>query len=141
MHRPLIIVLFVAFLAGCIAKPKIETAADLAEALKQNGIAYADAEPADVNVISFAKIDEGLTLYGENLNVTILRITDPRTYKLATSATFILGFVKSVAPEMPDQPPDVYLSTPFAIVIRAEPAEGAVRAALEKIIPEDVDEP
>jgi len=138
MLRPAVIAVAALILSACAIKPRIESAADLAAALQRNGIVHTAATPVDVSIVRFAKIDEGLTLTGENLNVTILRITDPRTYKVATSATFILGFVKSAAPEMPDQPPEVYLSNPFAVIIRAEPAEGAVRAALEKIIPEDV---
>ncbi len=127
-------------LAGCTMTPPINTADDLAAALQRNGVAYATTEPVDVHSIPIAKIDEGLTLTGENLNVTILRITDPRTYKIATSATFILGFVKSAAADMPQQPPDVYLSKPFVVIIRTEPVKGGVRTALEKTVPEDVDE-
>lgn len=142
MHRPPIISLLVALIAaGCALQPKIETAADLAAALKRNGIAFSATEPIDVANIPIARIDEGLSLTGENLQIEILRITDDRTYKITSSATSILLLVKAKAPEMPQQPPDVYLSKPFAVIIRAEPTEGAVRAALEKIIPEDVDEP
>lgn len=124
-------------LSACALQPRIETAVDLAAALKRHGVAFTAAEPESFGDMRYAKIDEGLTLTGENLHINILRISDPRTYKITTSATFILGLVKNVAPDMPQQPPDVYLSEPFAVVIRAEPAEGAVRAALEKIIPED----
>lgn len=124
-------------LSACALQPRIETAADLAAALKRNGVAFTEAQPESFGEMRYAKIDEGLTLTGENLHINILRISDPRAYKVTTSATFILGLVKNVAPEMQQQPPEIYLSEPFAVVIRAEPAEGHVRAALEKIIPED----
>lgn len=137
--RPIALVATLAlFLVGCNMTPPIKTAADLAAALKRNGVAYTTATPEAVGEIPVAKIDEGLTLTGENLNVIILRITDARTYKVATSATFLLGFVKAATPETPQQPPDIYLSEPFVVLIRLEPAQGMVRTALEKTVPEDV---
>ena len=141
MYRPLIMSLLVAVVAGCAIQPKIETADDLADALKRKGVVFVSNESIEVPNLPFGRIDEGLSLTGENLQVEILRITDDRTYSVATGAASILLLVKAKAPEMPAQAPDVYLSKPFAVIIRAEPTEGAVRTALEKIIPEDVDEP
>jgi len=123
--------------AGCASTPPIETAADLAQALKDAGVAYDTAEPFDFSGLSPARIDEGLGLTGKDLEVAILRITDERTYKQAANAAFLLAVVKDRAPNLPAPPPDLYLSKPFAVVIRLEPQAGQVRAALKKILKED----
>jgi len=124
-------------LAGCASTPPIETAGQLAQALKDGGIAYESAEPFDFSGMSPAKIDEGLGLTGPNLEVAILRITDERTYKQAANAAFLLAVVKDRAPNLPAPPPDLYLSQPFAVIIRLEPQNGQVRAVLKKILKED----
>ncbi len=136
VHIVSIITLAVA-LAGCATAPRITTADDLAQALKQGGIAYDTAEPFDFSGMAPARIDEGLGLSGQNLEVAILRITDERTYKMTANAAFLLAVVKDRAPNLPAPPPDLYLSKPFAIVIRLEPEAGQVRAALKKILKED----
>jgi hypothetical protein len=122
---------------GCARAVRIETAGGLAQALKRGGIAYDTTEPLDFSNMPVAKIDEGLGLTGKNLEVAILRITDPRTYKLAAGAGFLLAVVKDRTPDLPAPPPDLYLSTPFVVVIRAEPVTGQVRAALKKLLRED----
>ncbi len=123
--------------AGCASTPPILTAADLAEALQRGGVAYDSAESFDFSGMAPARIDEGLGLTGQNLEVAILRITDERTYKQLGNAAFLLALVEKRAPSLPAAPPELYFSKPFAVVIRAEPEAGQVRAALEKILKED----
>src|SRR5262245_28751351 len=93
----LILALLVA-IGGCASAPRIETADQLAQALKDRGIAYDTTERFDFSGMSPARIDEGLGLTGKNLEVAILRITDDRTYKQAANASFLLAVVKDRAP-------------------------------------------
>ncbi len=127
--------------AGCASTPRIETADALAQALKKGGVAYDSTERLNLADLPVAKIDEGLGLTGKNLEVLILRITDERTYKVATSVSFLMAIVKDLIKETVAEaaaaPGEVYLSKPFVIVIRAEPETGQVRAALKKLLRED----
>ena len=137
IHQSIAVFSMILCLAGCASTPPIETANQLAQALQREGIVYDSAEPFDFSGMAPAKIDEGLGLSGQNLEVAILRITDERTYKMTANAAFLLAVVKDRAPNLPAPPPDLYLSKPFAVVIRLEPEAGQVRAALEKILKED----
>ena len=125
-------------LAGCGSKyPQFERADDLAQTLKDRGVIWETSTRMSFQGMKHARIDEGIALDGDGLRVEILRITDHRTYKIMSSAAALMGLMGSVMEEKADQPPDLYRSEPFIIVIRKEPEPGQVVSILESILPRD----
>lgn len=122
--------------AACQFFTPPETAQELADALNRHGIGYTEAEPLDFSGMRFAKIDEGLRLTGEDLRMEILRIEDPRTFEMASSAGFLLRLFDDQINESLGAP-DMFVSKPFVVIIRQEPEPGETRRALQVILPEE----
>src|SRR6185295_8071210 len=93
MALSLILPLLVA-VAGCATTAKIESADGLAKALKTRGVAYDKTDVMNFSDMPAGRIDEGLALSGDNLKVLILRVTDDRTYRIASGTAFLLAIVK-----------------------------------------------
>ncbi len=125
-------------LAGCGgSSSKLETAEDLAQALKDRGVAWETSSDISLGSMEYAKIDEGIVLEGEGLSVEILRITDRRTYNIMSKAATFIGAMGDELDDSAVQPPDLYRSEPLVIVIRKEPQPGQVVSILEKLLPRD----
>lgn len=121
--------------AACNTAPRIDTVDDLATALKDHGIAFDTTEPIDFSNLRFARIDEGVTLTGENLHVELLRIEDERTFNLASGASAFLAFLADNAGENFPRPPEVIARQPFVAIVRNEPEPGAIKRVLDELLP------
>jgi hypothetical protein len=125
-------------MVGCGGlSPKLDTAGDLAQALKDGGVAWETSSGISFGSMRYAKIDEGIALEGDGVRVDILRITDHRTYNIMSSAAALMGIMGDELDESAVQPPEIYRSEPFVIVIRNEPQSGQVASVLENILPRD----
>ncbi len=120
---------------ACSALKPIESAEDLAIALKDGGIAIQTQEPIDFSSMRFAKIDEGLSLRGESVRIDILRIEDERTFKVMVGAGNLLTGLGDLLESEAAGPPDTYVRRPFALIIREEPRPGEVREILSRLLP------
>lgn len=117
----------------------IESADDLASALRRRGIEFQQSEPLEFSELRFAKIDEGRRLSGEGLRIDILRIEDRRTYEMARSAQSLLTALAGAAAQEVLEPPTVVARHPFVVVIYAEPEPGKTRRIVEEILPDRPD--
>ena len=125
-----------ALLAACLlaaygcGRGGIGSVEELAEALRQHGVAYEVSETAALASIRAG----GIRLMGENLKVEIYLIDDEKDMKLAaTAAAFAAMGQSKVAGASPLK---AYVRKPFLIIVRQEPVEGQVRAALESVFGE-----
>ncbi len=128
------IILLAALLVGCGASaPKTATA--LAERLKDEGITYDELRelPKPGGRLKF---DELIALVSDELWVEIVRIEDDRVYEVAVAAGALLRLAETeVGRELPGNP-SLHAHDPLVIIVRQEPAEGAVAAALVEIFGE-----
>jgi hypothetical protein len=123
-------------LVGCGGnRPEPRTVRDVASGLQREGIRYQTSEPVDLSKMTHAKVEESLLLKGENLWVEILRIEDERTFKaFAASGVMLAGVEQKTGKPLPGRP-RTYVHRPFVVVVRGEPQERSVKAALQKIFP------
>jgi len=132
-ERPLLVCLaaFLLLAAGC-RREKGRTVEDVAGALRANGIPYDVSETAALPGIR----GQGLRLTGRDLAIEIYRVEDEGQMQLASSAAEAESTEgMSAAGRTPRQrAPRYYVKPPFLVVIRREPAEGDVSAALAKIL-------
>lgn len=132
--RNIILLLLPALTVGC--GKKIDSAKDLAEAFKRNGIQYRATKPVDLTQFRHARIDEAITLKGDELSIEIFRITHEKTYKLFAASSLILTAAEKKTEQRLPGRPDIYSRKPFIIIVREEPHKGDVKKALNKILPE-----
>lgn len=119
---------------ACCSAPRIDTVDALVAALERQGFAFTERTPFSLN-IRYARIDESIALEGDGLTMEILRITDRRTWGVVSDGAMILALAESRAGrEFPGRP-DIIVRAPFVVVVRQEPAPGAVRAAVESLLP------
>ena len=123
---------FALTLAAC-EKP-VESATDVVVALQDRGVQVEKTSALNPN-FRYAKVDEGLTLSGDQLQVDILRIEDEKTYELAQQARGLMMAVGEAADTDVLNPPDFYWRKPYIVVSRQEPEAGQIVALLEKILP------
>ena len=112
----------------------VESAVDVAVALQEQGVTVDETRALNSN-FRYAKIDEGLSLSGDQLQLDILRIEDDKTYELALQARGLMAAVGEAADTEVLAPPEFYSRKPYIIVIRQEPKDGQIVAILEKILP------
>jgi hypothetical protein len=134
--RALSLTLCAVFIAGCVAQPNVETAADLADAIEDAGYAIDSRTAIDFSGMQHARIDEGYTLRGDGLLVEVLRISDARTFDLMTSASALLTAIGAKTESEALTPPDIVQRRPFVVVIRQEPEQGGIRQTVERVVPE-----
>ncbi len=137
--RPALLGALLVGATGCTGFVPPKTAQDLARSLDRRGIAFERTEPLDFATMRFAKIEEGLRLTGEDLRIEILRIEDPRTFEVASSAGFLLRLFDDPGAEGALGAPEIYAAKPFVVVIRQEPEPGKTRRALQAILPDEPD--
>jgi len=121
-------------LGGCASSQKPQTAAELAAALQRHGITVVEQKPAALPKMQYGRIEEGITLTGENLSVDIIRIEDERTYKAFVGMGAVLGAAERKTGERLPLRPDIYSQKPFVIVVRQEPTPGQVKQALDAVL-------
>ena len=131
-------ILIAACLSACSRPQTLETADDLASALKDAGLQYDTTEGIDTSNMRYAKIDQAIALTGDNLNVEILLIEDRHTYDLAKKAQEQISLNGALHDSSVIDDPTIYARRPYFIVIRQEPQAGDVLEVLQKILPEDL---
>ncbi|MFC1737279.1 hypothetical protein ACFL1X_14300, partial [Candidatus Hydrogenedentota bacterium] len=91
-------------LSSCAGK-KAETATELADALKSEGIAITSTGSADTSKLKKMKIDEAIILRGDSLEIEIFRIENQKHYKMFAGMGIFLGAVeKNVGKPLPGKP-------------------------------------
>jgi hypothetical protein len=125
---------FTVVFAGCERVAKPQTAAELAAALQRQGISVANQAPAALPKMRYGRIEEGVTLTGDNLSVDIIRIEDERTYKAFLGMGTLLAVAEQKTGERLPQRPEIYSQKPFVIVVRQEPTPGQVKRALDAVL-------
>lgn len=135
----LIILLLAASLLStdCSGRPRLTTASDVAAALQTEGLPFTSQAAASLPKMRYGRIDEGLTLRGENLSVDIIRIEDERTYKAFLGMGALLGAAEAKTGDRLPGRPDLFTYRPFVIVVRSEPKPGMVRSALKAVLGEE----
>ena len=121
-------------LALSACQQPLESVVDVVVALEERGVNVENRRALNPN-FRYAKIDEGLSLSGDQLQVDILRIEDEKTYELAQQARGLMAAVGEAADTDVLAPPEFYWRKPYIIVIRQEPEDGQIVAILEKILP------
>ena len=106
------------------------TAEELAAALKEQGVAYDVSETAALPRIR----TDGLRLKGEGLEVEIYRIEDEKEMKLAVAAATMAVLGQSQTAAGVSLRP--YVRKPFLVIVRREPQDGQVKAALAEVFPQ-----
>ena len=134
MEMSVLGLVFTVVFAGCEGAQKPQSAADLAAALQRQGVTVANQAPAKLPKMQYGRIEEGITLTGENLSVDIIQIEDERTYKAFLGMGAILAVAEQKTGERLPQRPDIYSQKPFVIVVRREPTPGQVKQALEAVL-------
>ena len=135
------ILLRIAVLAGmlgaCVAPgpDKPTNTAELGAELKKSGVAWDSTAPAPQPKGGRVRFDEAVILKGVDLWVELIRIDDKRIYDLAESASQLLTISEAVAGQPFPGKPKVYTRQPFLVIVRQEPAEGSVLAALNEVMP------
>jgi len=113
----------------------METASDVAAALKKEGIDYTTISPTDTSKLKGVTIDEALVMTNDSLNVEILRIEREKHFKIFAGLGIFLAAAEVQARQPLPGTPDLFTRRPFIVIIRQEPKKGQVRAALKKIFP------
>jgi hypothetical protein len=118
-----------AFFSGCGQRdePSVER---LAAALRAHGVSYDVSETAALTGIR----GEGLRLTGRGLAVDLYCIEDEAERQALVSAAERLA----AAPAQDANAPALkcYVRKPFVVIVRREPEEGQVAAALSAALPE-----
>lgn len=131
---PLLAVAATVLLILSACRQPVESAVDVVVALQERGLHVEETRALHPR-FRYAKIDEGLTLSGDQLQVDILRIEDEKTYELALQARGLMAAVGEAADTDVLEPPEFYSRKPYIIVIRQEPEDGQILAILQKILP------
>ena len=130
------VIVLMALLSGCVLPSKAPaTANDLAAALAAQGVAYTETSSGPLSIGSHARFDENLILQGDALWVELLRIEDDRTYKAVEKVRAILVLSEAVSGQKFPGKPSIYFRKPFVILVRQEPEQGQVLAALNAVLP------
>lgn len=124
----------IVLLTGC-GGPRLETVDDVVAALEKEGIQYTATSPANTSKLRRVKIDEAIVVTGDTLNVEILRIEREKHFKIFAGMGVLLAAVEVQAGKTFADKPGLYARRPFIVIIRQEPREGQVRAALKRIFP------
>jgi nucleotide-binding universal stress UspA family protein len=124
------------FCAGCGAG-RIETAADLAAALKTNGVAFEQTEPSAATQIPGVNYAESIRLRGAGLDVEIIRVADQRSFDLTVTAVK-LGSVMSglIGSSESRKMASATWRDPFVVVVYEEPRAGPVGEAVRRVFPD-----
>lgn len=114
----------------------IDTAAKLADALKEAGIAWSQSGPIERGRIKPPRaIDEAILLEGEDLRIEVYRVENEKWFKTAALG---LTLRRSYEPEDSENAlVDVFVRHPFLVAVSEEPSEYEVREALRRILPKD----
>lgn len=114
-------------LVGGCGRGGVGSVEELAEALRQHGVAYDVSETAALAQLRAG----GIRLMGENLKLEIYLVDDEKDMKLAATAAALAAMGQSKVAGA--SPLKAYVRKPFLIIVRQEPVEGQVRAALESV--------
>lgn len=125
---------------GCGAGVTINGVDDIADALEKQGLAVESREQLPKPEGKHFRFDEAIALNGPELRVEIIRIDDEKVYKIARSAGVIIALGEHSAGQRFPGRPDIFMSQPYMIVVRQEPAAGQVQAELQKILTFDASE-
>lgn len=134
----LILLLSALQLTGCSSPTAIDSVDDLASALKAEGLDYDAAQSMDMTGMSHAKIEQAVALTGDGLRIEILHIMDTKTYDMAIQAQDLFALGSAFQDVTVIGKATIYARRPYVVVIRNEPTEGQVVAALQKVLPEDL---
>jgi hypothetical protein len=132
----LLLFFFFALLIVSCGKKGIDTAEQLAEALKKQGVNYQVMEEVE-HKLRFAKIDEAIALKGDSLWVEIFRIENLKGYNLAVQAVKMSVIVENQMVQEPEEKiEDAFFKHPFIVVVKQEPERGFIKQILiNKIFP------
>ena len=122
-------------LLGCGTGSNIDTVAKLADALKEQGLAWKTMDELDRGRVKPKRaIQEAYELAGDGLVVEVYRVEDETFFKTAA-----VGLVMRAGYEPGDSENalvDVCVSHPFLLAVVEEPKEQAVRKALSRVFPQ-----
>ncbi len=123
-------------LFACSSGPGIDTVAELAAALKNQGVAWTSSGPVERARIRPARVvDEAVVLEGENLRIEVYRVENKKWFKTAAVALLMRrGFE---AEDSGTALADVLVRHPFLVAVVEEPSERQVREAIGRIFQKD----
>lgn len=138
MRRPEIALLLCAVaaaLGGCMKPAPPATAAELAQRLTQEGVSYNSTKELPLPSGSHFRFDEGIALESDTLWVELIRIEDTKVFNIARDGSGLLILAEaSAGRELPGKP-KIYTRRPYLVVVRQEPSDGYILAALNEILP------
>ncbi|MHC4480872.1 MAG: hypothetical protein ACYS1C_07890 [Planctomycetota bacterium] len=116
-------------LAACAAcgRGRPQSVKSLAAGLREQGLRYEVSETASLPKIRC----EGLRLLGPELEVEIFRIDNDDHLELVAKAAGLASAAQALAREA--HPVRTHVRAPYLIVVRREPADGQVAAALSRL--------
>jgi RecB family endonuclease NucS len=123
-------------LLACSSGKGLDTAAKLATALKNQGVAWTSSGPVErARVRPKRVVNEAVLLEGENLRIEVYRVEDEQWFK--TAAVSLLLRRSYEAEDSENALVDVLARHPFLVAVVEEPAERQVREAIGRIFPKD----
>jgi len=123
-------------LFACSSGPGIDTVAELATALKNQGVAWTSSGPVERARVRPARVvNEAVLLEGENLRIEVYRVENEKWFK--TAAVGLLMRRGFEAEDSENALADVLARHPFLVAVVEEPSERQVREAIGRVFPKD----
>ena len=123
-------------LFACSSGPGIDTVAELAAALKNQGVAWTSSGPVERARVRPARVvNEAVVLEGESLRIEVYRVENEKWFK--TAAVGLLMRRGFEAEDSENALADVLVRHPFLVAVVEEPSERQVREAIGRIFPKD----
>jgi len=123
-------------LFACSSGPGFDTVAELATALKNQGVAWTSSGPVERARVRPARVvNEAVLLEGENLRIEVYRVENEKWFK--TAAVGLLMRRGFEAEDSENALADVLARHPFLVAVVEEPSERQVREAIGRVFPKD----
>ncbi len=123
-------------LFACSSGSGIDTGAELATALKSQGVAWTSSGPVERARVRPARVvSEAVLLAGENLRIEVYRVENKKWFK--TAAVGLLMRRGFEAEDSENALADVLVRHPFLVAVVEEPSERQVREAFGRIFPKE----
>lgn len=116
--------------AGCGSPATVDA---LVEALGKAGLSVSELGPSSISDIPGVRIDEGVSLQGDDLRVEILRIEDRRSYDAVVTAGALIALAGAWS-EQTHGTPDIHYHQPFVVIVYDEPEPGMIGSELRRIL-------
>lgn len=121
-------------LLGCGSDHGIDTVAELADAMKSEGIAWSSSGQLErMRIKPRSVVQEGFWFEGEGLSIEVHRVEEEKWFKTAAVA---LTMRRGFAPEGSENAlVDAFARHPFLVAVLEEPEQYMVREAFNRAYP------